>query len=123
MDRIAELRHVLTNPEASSLTGTEPVDRLLLHVIVHLAAADGEVDEAEQAYLGRLMPAVDADTLLRTIDALRHEQLEVGLLEEAVPELEDQRRLLQLAEDFVRMNGVLDEGEERLLAALRQEIG
>ncbi len=123
MDRISELRRVLMTTDTTTLANRQPVDDLLLHLIVHLAFADGEVDEAEFDRLGKLMPTLSYGELMEEVLRLQGQQLEVSRLEAEIASPTDRRRLLKLAEEFVALDGRVDVGEARLLDALRQEIG
>ncbi|MFT4624898.1 MAG: hypothetical protein ACI8PZ_003564 [Myxococcota bacterium] len=123
MDRISEFHRIITGTKTEPLTGTHPLDATLLHIIVHLAFADGEVDEAEFDRLALLMPGLESGQILERVVALSDQMLDIGNLEIEVAAPTDRRRLLQLAEELVELDGTVTVGEHRLLSALRQEIG
>ena len=122
MQRIEEWRRIVNDPDAGVLAGEHPIDGLLLHIVVHLAFAGGTVDGSEQALLRRLLPAATLAVLEDRVIALRSAQLEVGLLESAVPTSSGRALLIALAEDLVALDGAVTKEETRLVEALWEEL-
>ncbi len=122
MKRIEEWRRIINDPGAGVLAGEHPLDDLLLHIVVHLAFADGTVDGSEQALLRRLMPEVPLSVLEDRVVQLRSELLEVGRLEARIPTSSGRAQLIALAEELVTLDGAVTHGESRLVEGLWQEL-
>jgi len=122
MSRIQEFLDVLNTP-THTVQGAHPQDALLLSVMVHVAFADGQVEENEFALLGRLAPEKDPSELMFWIAEEAHKPLDTAALAAAFPSPEDRERLLTFAGHMAWGDNHLEASEVQLIASLARALG
>jgi len=122
MSRIQEFLDVLNNPTAV-VQGSHPQDALLLSVMVHVAFADGQVEENEFALLGRLAPAKDPSELMFWITDEAAKPLDTDALVATFTSADDRERLLTFAGHMAWGDNQLEASEVHLIADLARALG
>ncbi len=122
MSRIQEYLSALEDPERRLRPG-HPHDPLLLSLMVHVAFADGEVEENEFALLGRLVPDKEPGELLMWVAAEAERPLDLQALAEAFPDPADRDALLTFAGHMAWGDSRLDASEVQLIAELARTLG
>jgi uncharacterized tellurite resistance protein B-like protein len=122
MSRIAQYRAILNKQHTQPLAGTHAADPLLRSLLVHVAFADGQVDEREFERLRQIIPGRELGALLGWVDTESRTDMDLPGLLRAFPFPSDRRALLDLAELMAAANGRIDPGEARLLDTLKSII-
>lgn len=122
MSRIHDYLSALNDPAVTVRPG-HPHDPLLLSLMVHVAFADGEVEENEFALLGRLVPDKEPGELLMWVAAEAEKPLDLPALAAAFPEPQDREALLTFAGHMAWGDNQLETSEVQLIARLAQALG
>ena len=122
MNRIAQYASILRRQHTSPLAGSDPADPLLRSMLVHVAFADGQVDESEFEMLQQLVPGKELGELLVWVDVESKRDMDVDYLMGAFTLPSDRRALLELAELMAAVDGRIDPGEILLVETLKSII-
>jgi uncharacterized tellurite resistance protein B-like protein len=122
MSRIQQFLNVLNDP-AARLDPGHPEDPLLLSLMVHVAFADGEVEENEFALLGRLCPDKELGELLMWITQEADKPLDLQALADTYPAPSDRDQLLTFAGHMAWGDNQLETSEVQLIARLANFLG
>jgi len=118
MNRIAQYAAVLAPGSADRLEGSHPADPHLRSLLVHMAFADGQVDENEFDLLGRVVPDLDTTALLMWVDAEARRPMDLQALLDHFEDPEDRQALVDLAKQMARADLQLHAGELQLIEML-----
>ncbi|MEL6347361.1 MAG: TerB family tellurite resistance protein, partial [Myxococcota bacterium] len=94
--RVAQWIDALQNP-SSQLKSTHPADDALFAMLVHVAYADGTVDEEEFDRLMRVSPGLELGAVLSRVVDEANEPMNFEGLFIALPDREDRDLLMKLA--------------------------
>ena len=122
MNRIADYASILKREHSRPLAGSHPGDSALNSLLVHVAFADGQVDDNEFSMLQQLMPGRELGELLVWVDAESKRPMDVDGLMKAFALTSQRMELLALAERMAAVDGRVDVGERALLDALRSVL-
>ena len=122
MSRIQQFLDVLNDPNAQLDPG-HPEDALLLSVMVHVAFADGEVEENEFALLQRLCPDKELGELLVWITEEAAKPLDLQALADSYPDPAHRDQLLTFAGHMAWGDNQLETSEVQLIAKLANFLG
>lgn len=123
MGRVAEWLRVLQNKE-EHLTSTHPGDDALFSLLVHVAFADGLVEEDEFDLLTRVTPGAEMGAVLDRVSEEARQPMNFEGLLLALPNREDRDLLMKLATTMALSDHhvAVNESEflQRLATALEQ---
>ena len=119
MNRIAEYASILKREHSRPLADSHPADPLLRSLLVHVAFADGQVDENEFGMLQQLIPGRELGELLVWVDVESKRSMDVEYLMGAFSSPSERQELIDLAELMSAVDGRIDPGETLLVATLK----
>lgn len=124
MARIDEYLDLVADPNATdALVPGHPADDALIALLAAVAFSDGEVDDAELAFLLRLFPGRDPDELREWAIDAGTTPLNIEALGTALPTSEERWTGLRFAARMAWKDGVLAEEEMALLTELASGLG
>lgn len=116
VNRVDQYLAVLNDPSLPPISNPGPADALIRALLVHVAFADGEVEEDEFGLLERLIPEKDAGELLSYIADTADNVLDLDALADALPTRAERDSAILLAE-------VMAARDERVVGEEREMIG
>ena len=122
MNRIADYASILKREHSRPLAGSHPGDPALNSLLVHVAFADGQVDDNEFSTLQQLMPGRELGELLVWVDAESRRPMDVDGLMKAFALPSQRKELLALAERMAAVDGRVEASEHDLIDTLRSVI-
>ena len=122
MSRIDQYAAILNREHSRPLAGEHHADPLLRRLLVHVAFADGQVDESEFDLLRQIVPDRSLGELLVWVDTESRTEMDVSALLRAFPFPSDRQDLLALANLMAAADGRIDPGETRLIDTLKSHI-
>jgi len=122
MARATDLLALVDDEHRHGLTLGDPADDALVALLAHVAFADGKVDDRELRFLEKVLPGRDREELRKwAVDAGKM-HLDLALVAEALPDLEERWAGLRFAARMAFKDGVIAPGEQRLLDALAHAL-
>ncbi|MCB9665020.1 MAG: TerB family tellurite resistance protein [Alphaproteobacteria bacterium] len=117
---MARLDELVTMLEASprGITAGRPADDALLELLVHLASADGHVDETELAMLGRIRPDLSSDELGAWVARVRATEPDLDHLASAMVSDDERWTTLSFVARMAQEDGVVADDERTFLHRL-----
>lgn len=98
-------------------------DRALLVMLVHVASADGGIDDEELGFLRRVLPGRDPAELRAWAEELGRTPFDPRSLAPALPTLGDRWRALRFATRMAWKDGHLDPSEQALIQGIADALG
>ena len=109
---------LLDSPRAPGPTGEHKSDDAIMQILVHMACADGIVQEEEFAFLERIKPNFDAQAILTWIAESAANPINLDQIAESLDSEEERRGALRFAMRLAYADRDLDSGEATLLSRL-----
>lgn len=106
MSRLNDWIQLLDDP-GHVLEGSHPSDAPLTAMLVHLAFADGVVQDDELAFFERLMPGLSPSEVGRRVEALAVRPVDLAAIDGLVATPEDRHALLAAAARMVGLDGAV----------------
>lgn len=103
----------------------DQADAALLALVARVAFSDNDLDDAELAFLSRLVPRRDPAQLAHWVRAVSAKDLDYAAVRAALPSPEDRWKALRFAARMAWKDGAFDGGELRYLShlAVQLELG
>ena len=114
MARVDEYLERVDNPRLPALTPDNPADAVLLAMLAHVSFADGLVDDAEVAFLSRVLPGRDPDALRQWAITMGSRPFDYRVVAKVLTTEEERWKGLRFAARMAWKDGVL-ENEERIV--------
>ena len=120
--RVDAFLEVVRNPDGPSLTGSHPADGVLRAVLVQVIYANNEVSDEELLLGLRLFPELPQAEVQAELRRVRSQTVDGQTLRDAIPDLEDRRKLLQFAMHVATEDTSYDDSEAAVIAQLRSTL-
>jgi hypothetical protein len=118
MGRVDEYLELMEDPSGEGLVLGDPADEALLALLVQVAFSDGVLDDRELSFMQKVLPGRDPDELREWIQLQGSADLDLELVAEALPTLEERWTGLRFAARMAFKDGVLADQERELLVRL-----
>jgi len=118
MGRVDDYLEWAEDPTAEGLVLGDPADEALIALLVQVAFSDGVVDDRELSFLNKVLPGRDPDQMREWIQMQGSTDLDLQLVAEALPTVEERWTGLRFAARMAFKDGVLAQQERDLLAHL-----
>ena len=122
MARVDEYLGFLDDPSGPGLTLGHPADEALLALLICVAYSDGEVQDHELVFLGKVLPGRDADELRAWVETAGSKPIDFEAVAQALPTTEERWKGLRFAARMAWKDGVLAVQESAVLAELAHAL-
>jgi hypothetical protein len=121
MARVDEYLALLRG-ESNSLETGHPADDAMLALLVHVAFSDGHVDDHELAFLQRVLPGRDEESLRTWVQAACADPIDLIAVAKALPTQDERWKGLRFASRMAWKDGYLAVEEQSLLERLADAL-
>jgi hypothetical protein len=120
--RIDEFLEIVRRPDGPLLQGTHPSDGALQALFVQVICSDGAVTDEELRLALRLFPGSTLQEGAANLRKAQARPFDLDALTDALPDLEDRRKLLQFVQHVAASDSWVQDEEKAWIVALRRSL-